>query len=529
MSSPALSTTLTAAPYSLPVLADLRTNAFTSTVDVYQYEFDNYASLTTHRLITGLELTIPDYLRDYAVATQAMMVWLDPDTPDQEALLEQFLALMEPNSPYLGWWTDEGAGVQTASTYGVPVVRRRLVDEPDRPRRHAARRATPPPPPPPPPLENKLYVAIFMSDGDNLQEDEGLIPLKWADTNRGNVPDQLDDRSGARRRRADHPPVLPEHRDRRTTSSSPVPRVSGTPTRRRGPTSMFDSYTKLSGRYLTTAGLDVITLWNNNVDLSAANAQSYATNIPSLVGMTIQADSVARQWVTSSLPVNLLAVTYAPAAEQIETGPPGPGLTPSLAAYNGSQPYFAAVQGDMNYSTITPSAFLDIRNYYANNSNVVFVRGRPLLRAHGPCAQPPCSTKLFTGDVNGDGKTDAFFYYGGDGNEWIGLSDGTNLNWSNGGNISDFGNLLDGTHEFFTGDFNGDGKTDFAFYYSGDNSVWLGTSAGTAFTWAQISTTTLGNWLDGAHRVHVADYNGDGKADFSVYDNASGANGTVLD
>src|SRR5262249_39924304 len=48
--------------------------------------------------------------------------------------------------------------------------------------------ATAPPAPAPPPLQNKFYVAMFMSDGDNLQEDEGLIPLKWWDGARGQVP-----------------------------------------------------------------------------------------------------------------------------------------------------------------------------------------------------------------------------------------------------------------------------------------------------------------------------------------------------
>ena len=43
-------------------------------------------------------------------------------------------------------------------------------------------------PPSRPALQNKMYVAIFNSDGDNLQEDEGLIPLKWADSARGSVP-----------------------------------------------------------------------------------------------------------------------------------------------------------------------------------------------------------------------------------------------------------------------------------------------------------------------------------------------------
>ena len=515
VASPALSTTLTAAPYSLPVLVDLRTNAFTSTVDVYQYELDNYAPLTTHRLITGLELTIPDHLRDYTVATQAMMVWLDPTNAAQEALLEQFLALLEPDSPYLGWWTSEGPGVQTAATYGVPVFAAdwsmNLTVLGGTPRG-----STPPPAPPPPPLENKLYVAIFMSDGDNLQEDEGLIPLKWADSNRGNVPISWTVDPAL----VDVAPVILRYFQSTSTIDDLLvsgPSGLGYTYPAAWPTSLFDSYTKLSAGYLDTAGLNVITLWNNGVDLSASNAQSYATNIPSLLGMTIQNDSVARQFVNGSLPVDVMEVSYAPTEQTLESG-----LDSAVAAYDGSRPFFAAIQGDMNYSTIMPTNFLDVRNHYADNSNIVFVRADHYFQLMSRANAPP-QHQLFTGDVNGDGKTDAFFYYGGNGDVWIGLSDGTQLTWSNAGNIMGFGNLLDGSHQLFTGDFNGDDKTDFAFYYSGDQSVWLGTSTGTAFTWAKISTTTLGNWLDGKHRVHVADYDGDGKADFSVYNSGDGS------
>jgi hypothetical protein len=519
VSSPALSTTLIAPPYSLPVLVDLRTNAFASNVAVYQYELDNYASLTTHRLITGLELTIPDHLRDYAVATKAMMVWLDPTNPTEDALLEQFLALLEPNAPYLGWWTSEGPGVQTAATYGVPVfaadwsMNLTVLGG-------APRGSTPPPAPPPPPLENKLYVAIFMSDGDNLQEDEGLIPLKWADASRGSVPISWTIDPAL----VDVAPTILQYFQRTATVDDLLvsgPSGLGYTYPEAWPTSLFDSYTKLSGSYLGTAGLSVITLWNNGVDLGADDAASYAANIPNLLGMTIQNDSVARQFVGGTLPVDVMEVSYAPTEQTLESG-----LASAVSAYDGSKPYFAAIQGDMNYSTITPTNFLDVRNYYADDSNIVFVRADHYFQLMRRANAPP-QHQLFTGDVNGDGRTDAFFYYGANGDEWVGLSDGTQLTWSKAGNISGFGNLLDGSHQLFTGDFNGDGETDLAFYYNGDDSVWLGTSSGTAFIWAQISTTTLGNWLDGQHRVHVADYNGDGKADFSVYDNATGTNGTI--
>ena len=93
-----------------------------------------------------------------------------------------------------------------------------------------------------------------------------------------------------------------------------------------------------AGQYMATAGLDVITLWNNGVDLSAANAQSYATNVPSLLGLTIQQDSVARQWVTSSLPLDVFFVTYGSAEVPIETGPPGPGVTPAVVQFDVSRP-----------------------------------------------------------------------------------------------------------------------------------------------------------------------------------------------
>jgi hypothetical protein len=514
VSSPALSTTLTAAPYSLPVLADLRTNAFTSTVDVYKYELDNYASLTTHRLITGLELTIPDHLRDYTVATQAMMVWLDPTDATQKALLDQFLALMEPNSPYLGWWTSEGPGVQTAATHGVPVFAAdwsmNLTVLGGTPRA-----LTPPPAPPPPPLENKMYVAIFMSDGDNLQEDEGLIPLKWADSKRGSVPISWTVDPAL----VDVAPVILRYYQRTATPNDLLvsgPSGLGYTYPAAWPASLIDSYTQISGKYMASAGLDVITLWNNGADLSAAVGQSYVKNVPNLLGMTIQQDSVARQFV-SNVPVDLLEVTYAPTEQDLENG-----LNSAVAAYDGSKPSFAAIQGDMNYSTIMPANFLDVRNYYANNSNVVFVRADHYFQLMSRANAPP-QHELFAGDVNGDGKTDAFFYYGGNGDEFFGISDGANLNWSKAGNVSGFGNLLDGSHSLFTGDFTGDKKTDFAFYYSGNGSVWLGTSTGTALSWAQISTASNGNWIDGKHRTHVADYNGDGAADFFVYNQNDGS------
>jgi hypothetical protein len=506
VASPALAAKLQIAPYNLPVLADLRSNHFASKLDVYQYELDNYASLTTHRLLVGLTPSIVDHLRDYAVATTAMMVWLDPTVAAEKTMLGKFLALLAPNSPYMGWWTNEPVGVQTASTYGVPVYAAdwsmNLTVLGGTPRGITA-----PTPPPPPALEKKLYVAIFMSDGDNLQEDQGLVPLKWADAARGTVPISWTISPAL----VDVGPVMMRYYWRTATLYDQMvsgPSGLGYTYPQAWPTAAFDQYTKLSASYMGAAGLRVATVWNNGADLSAANAQSYATNMPDLLGLTIQDSTTARQFISDKLPVERMALSYGDTEASLESGVDG-----VLKTFDGSQPMFAAIQGDMNMGAIQPTAFADVQRHYATNTNIAFVRADHFFHLLSVAHAPPAH-KVFSGDFTGDGKTDVLFYSS-NGDFWLGTSDGTSLTWTSAGNQSGFGNLLDGGHDLYTGDFNGDGKTDIAFFAS-DNNWWLGASTGTALTWTKISTTSFGSVLDGKHSVHVGDYDGDHKTDFAV-------------
>jgi hypothetical protein len=572
VASPAQATQLTGAPYNLTILVDLRTNKFTNRLDIYQYELNLYSAGATHRLICGLNPAIAGNLRDYAVATSSMMVWLDPRIAAEQALLLKFLALLPANSAYLGWWVDEPTGVHAASTVGVPTFAAdwasNLTVMGGTPRGSATVVA----PPAPPPLENKVYVGMFMSDGDNVQEDQHLIPLKWNDSNRGKVPvgwtidPALVDVA---------PNVLRYFQSTATSNDVLVSGPSGL-----GYTypaawvaSDFDNYSKISGRYMQSAGLRVVTVWNNGVDLSAANMTSYASNIPGLLGLTIQDESMNMQIINGTLPLKRLDISYGDTAAIIEAN--AGGIDSQLPSFTGAAPLFVAVQGNMNSGSMNPTAFNDIATHYGNNSNVVFVRPDHFFQLLRQANQPPAH-RVFTGDYNGDGKTDTMFYYGGDGNWWmapsdgtsftwhlagnvtslgnfvdgkhqfyggdyngdgksdmlvygsndgnwrLGTSDGTNLTWSTVSNTGNFGNLMDGGHRIFTGDFTGDGKSDVLFYYSGDGHWWLGTSSGTALTWTLAAGTTFGNLLDGTHAIYTGDYNGDGKLDLLVYNNSDG-------
>ena len=120
-----------------------------------------------------------------------------------------------------------------------------------------------------------------------------------------------------------------------------------------------------------------------------------------------------------------------------------------------------------------------------------------------------------TGDFNGDGKDD-FLLRNSAGwlTEWTGTENGNFAN--NGANVSLF--FTSDWHMVGTGDFNGDGKDDFLLRNdAGWLTEWLGTATG-GFTnnGANVSLFFTNDW----HVASIGDFNGDGRDDFLLRNDA---------
>ena len=181
--SPLLLSRLTSSPYNFPVLLDLR-GKFSSKLEVYQSLYNLYWPHLDHRLLIGLNPNAHKAaLREYAVALGAAVIWLNPKVAGESELLNNFLSTMSPGSSFMGWWPEEGPGVERASKYGIATI---ASDWCSNLTVHSgtSRTINLKPIPPKPALKNKIYVAFVLSDGDNLQYTEHLMRKLWNNPDR---------------------------------------------------------------------------------------------------------------------------------------------------------------------------------------------------------------------------------------------------------------------------------------------------------------------------------------------------------
>ena len=378
IASPEVAARLVKSPYNLKLLADFREYHFASRAETYQWAYDNYWSKTTHRLIVGLDPGISGYMRDYVIALNAMIIWLDPRHPDEQEILSKFLSDMPVSSSFIGYFPEPENGgevvhVKYLSEHGHPVFATNYMQNMTV-WGGTSRDVAVPTIPPPPNLENKIYVAFILSDGDNMQYDQHRMRVYWDDPHRGQVPIGWTF-DAAMMDVAPH--ILRFYRE----TSSPLDTLIA------GPSGVgytypnywpaqesLHIYTRQSNAYLEKTGMRVVTIWDAaGQGFTTEAADAYASEMPYLFGITHQ------NWTMPNLINNRLMET---------------GLHPSLADGEvvllntirsmtrasgwypdepGQEPAFIAAQA--NVWLVSPTNLYNVmQTLQAENPNYEFIR-----------------------------------------------------------------------------------------------------------------------------------------------------------
>jgi hypothetical protein len=294
---------LTAHGIDLPIVEDLTTLDLPTPAATYGYLYEQYWPECEKRFLLSArpEGRGGDYhhTRDLAAACGAAAVWLDCRDPDQRELFGKFLADMPVgNAVVLGWHSTERSGVTAATRFGIGTM----------PADHfmnatvfagGSHEIDAPPVPARPPLENKLYVTIFLSDGDNIQYSQHALRRIWdrAAAVRGQMPLNWTIAPGL----VDVAPgILNYYYGTATPNDCFAAGPSGMgytmpvntliePGAPLGSAlddeARMDDYAQLTSRYLERAGLRVLTVWDN---LTPMQRRSFERNCPTLLGVTVQ-------------------------------------------------------------------------------------------------------------------------------------------------------------------------------------------------------------------------------------------------
>jgi hypothetical protein len=282
----------------LPIREDLTELRLYNAIDVYTYLYNSYWKECSHRILFSLNPSNPFQMRDLAAATGCAVVWLDcRNNPTEKAVYEKFLADMVPGkSICTGWYTEERSGITTATKYGLSTVPSDYFIAPTLYSQDTPIRIRPELPQKE--LENKVYIAIFVSDGDNIQYCQHYMRQYWDENaaSRGKVavnwtisPSLCDTA----------PAILNYYYDHSTEKDCFVSGPSGMGYAMPNNTldedipcgnyvaddENFGKYCALSNRYFERCGFRAVTVWDN---LTENQRKLYAQNAPYLYGLTVQ-------------------------------------------------------------------------------------------------------------------------------------------------------------------------------------------------------------------------------------------------
>lgn len=333
----------------LPVIADFTKLPFTKATEIYEYLYDHYWKRCTHRLLVSLPPQ-RGFVRDLAIATGAAIVWLDARKWNENTVLRKFMKAMKPGESIItGWYAEERSGIGLATEYGLSTIpsdfyenttvyagMQQQIQYPEIPKM--------------PVLENKIYLALYMSDGDNVQYCQHAMSALWDKKGRGIIPINWTISPGL----VDFGPAMLNHYYTTATSNDFFAS---------GPSGMgysliydahnylwnatsgadFTPYAKLTQQYLEKSGLRVITIWD---EVNQEQMGAYARNCRYLYGLT-QQDWERRPYkVPTYIQDHKLAFIpnlpcYANGIDVIYSF-----WKDTIAGFDGSKPVFLSAQGE---------------------------------------------------------------------------------------------------------------------------------------------------------------------------------------
>lgn len=326
--------------YEFPVLADYR-GRFKDMLEVNRYMLEQWVPGLSHRILASLSPKTGGCLREYIPAVKAAVVWLDPRTGnDEKYMLDDFVESLYPGGYCMGWWAEEGSGIDAASIHGVPTipsdfsVNLTVYGGTDR-------KVNIKPIPKKPELQNKIYVSLILSDGDNLQYVEHRFKDLWDTPERGTFPlgwtispatvDAM-------------PGLLNWIYETATENDCLVSGPSGMgytyPNHWRDEEPLIE-YLKRTEDYCKQAGLRVVTIWGHSVGSATVQhvGELYAKYAPSLLGITGQRTGGGWRIYNDSLPNLELTGSYCSQMYQVREV-----IEEGAKEYDGTKPVFLAVQ-----------------------------------------------------------------------------------------------------------------------------------------------------------------------------------------
>ena len=175
---------------NLPVLENLSGLAFTTAEDIYRHLYENYWKDCSRRLLISHQA--PGFIEILLLLpVQQSFGWIRGKNRENDVLRLFLNDMKGRESIILGWWAEERSGIGIGTEYGISTI---PADFYDNATVYAGmnHQIDLPVVPKKPKLENKIYVSVFLSDGDNIQYCQHTLPVLWNESGPGIRSYQLD-------------------------------------------------------------------------------------------------------------------------------------------------------------------------------------------------------------------------------------------------------------------------------------------------------------------------------------------------